>query len=380
MEQLEIDWKYSSAVQAADNENHIKYVVRDIFRTYGLEVTFMAKPMEGVAGNGEHTHMGVAAKLKDGRMVNLFTPADADNEFMSPVGFGALMGLLKNYDVVNPFVSSSNDSLNRLKPGYEAPVCTVTSLGHSAKMPSRNRTVLVGLVREIGNPMATRFELRAPNPKSNTYLVMAASYMAMLDGIKEALEHEKTPAELEKSISKEYGEEDFYLEQNRVYRSEKDVFEEYTQEERDRFFGKAPNTVWENICAFDKYPEKLDIFRRDDVMTDIALASYREAVVEQWTMELRNRIIPDTMDLLRACSKAHDDLDCVDYDRHYWEKIQRLRKYIGKDTLDEKCLLTKIVRALDEKDYDRASELQIEMQAKVEELRDLYIIYKKNLF
>ena len=380
MEQLEIDWKYSSAVQAADNENQIKYVVRDIFRTYGLEVTFMAKPMEGVAGNGEHTHMGVAAKLKDGRMVNLFTPADADNEFMSPVGFGALMGLLKNYDVVNPFVSSSNDSLNRLKPGYEAPVCTVTSLGHSAKMPSRNRTVLVGLVREIGNPMATRFELRAPNPKSNTYLVMAASYMAMLDGIKEALEHEKTPAELEKSISKEYGEEDFYLEQNRVYRSEKDVFEEYTQEERDRFFGKAPNTVWENICAFDKYPEKLDIFRRDDVMTDIALASYREAVVEQWTMELRNRIIPDTMDLLRSCSKAHDDLDCVDYDRHYWEKIQRLRKYIGKDTLDEKCLLTKIVRALDEKDYDRASELQIEMQAKVEELRDLYIIYKKNLF
>ena len=380
MEQLEIDWKYSSAVQAADNENHIKYVVRDIFRTYGLEVTFMAKPMEGVAGNGEHTHMGIAAKLKDGRMVNLFTPADADNEFMSPVGFGALMGLLKNYDVVNPFVSSSNDSLNRLKPGYEAPVCTVTSLGHSAKMPSRNRTVLVGLVREIGNPMATRFELRAPNPKSNTYLVMAASYMAMLDGIKEALEHEKTPEELEKSISKEYGEEDFYLEQNRVYRSEKDVFEEYTQEERDRFFGKAPNTVWENICAFDKYPEKLDIFRRDDVMTDIALASYREAVVEQWTMELRNRIIPDTMDLLRSCSKAHDDLDCVDYDRHYWEKIQRLRKYIGKDTLDEKCLLTKIVRALDEKDYDRASELQIEMQAKVEELRDLYIIYKKNLF
>ena len=380
MEQLEIDWKYSSAVQAADNENHIKYVVRDIFRTYGLEVTFMAKPMEGVAGNGEHTHMGVAAKLKDGRMVNLFTPADADNEFMSPVGFGALMGLLKNYDVVNPFVSSSNDSLNRLKPGYEAPVCTVTSLGHSAKMPSRNRTVLVGLVREIGNPMATRFELRAPNPKSNTYLVMAASYMAMLDGIKEALEYEKTPEELEKSISKEYGEEDFYLEQNRVYRSEKDVFEEYTQEERDSFFGKAPNTVWENICAFDKYPEKLDIFRRDDVMTDIALASYREAVVEQWTMELRNRIIPDTMDLLRSCSKAHDDLDCVDYDRHYWEKIQRLRKYIGKDTLDEKCLLTKIVRALDEKDYDRASELQIEMQAKVEELRDLYIIYKKNLF
>lgn len=380
MEQLEIDWKYSSAVQAADNENHIKYVVRDIFRLYGLEVTFMAKPMEGVAGNGEHTHMGVAARLKNGKVVNLFAPTDTENQFMSPIGFGALMGMLKNYDVINPFVSSTNDSLNRLKPGYEAPICTVTSLGHSAKMPSRNRTVLLGLVREIGNPAATRFELRAPNPKSNTYLVIAASYMAMLDGIKEALENGKTPSELEKSVSKEYGEDDFYLEKNRVYRSERDVFDEYTQEERDRYFGKAPSTVWENIQAFEKYPEKLEIFKRDDVMTDLALASYKEAILEQWATELHNRIIPETMDLVRACSKAHDEMDCVDFDRSNWEKIQRLRNQMGRDTLDDLCLLTRIKNALDDGNYDIASELQIEMQQKVEELTELYIVYKKNLF
>ncbi len=379
MEQLEIDWKYSSAVQAADNENQIKYVVRDIFRTYGLEVTFMAKPVEGVAGNGEHTHMGVAAKLKDGRMVNLFAPFDTENQFMSPIGFGALMGLLKNYDVINPFVSSTNDSLNRLKPGYEAPVCTVTSLGHSAKLPSRNRTVLAGLVREIGNPLATRFELRSPNPKSNTYLVLAASYMAMLDGIKEALENGKTPEELEASISKSYGQEDFYLDTDRVYRSEKDVFDAYTQEERDKFFGRAPMTVWENIQAFDRFPEKLDIFKRDDVMSDLTLESYKEAILGQWATELHDRIIPDTMDFVRMCSKAHDDIDCVDYDRHYWEKIQRLRNQLGRDTLDELCLLSKIKKALDEGRYDEASRMQIEMQEKVEELTALYITYKKNL-
>ena len=380
MEQLEIDWKYSSAVQAADNENQIKYVIRDIFRTYGLEVTFMAKPMEGVAGSGEHTHMGVAATLKDGRMINLFSPADVKNQFMSPIGFGAMMGMLKNYDVINPFVSSTNDSLNRLKPGYEAPVCTVTSLGHNAEMPSRNRTVLLGLVREIGNPMATRFELRSPNPKSNTYLVIAASYMAMLDGIKEALENGKTPEELEASISKEYGEEDFYLEKDRMYRSEKDVFDEYTEEERDKYFGRAPRTVWENLQAFEKYPEKMEIFKRDDVMTDIAIQSYKAAILEQWATELHNRIVPETMDLIRTCCKAHDDIDCVDYDRHYWEKIQRLRNQLGRDTLDELCLLTKIVRALDSGDYETASQLQILMQDKVAEMTKLYIIYKKNLF
>ena len=380
MEQLEIDWKYSSAIQAADNENQIKYVVRDIFRLYGLDVTFMAKPMVGIAGSGEHTHMGVAAKLKNGKTVNLFSPKDIENQFLSPVGFGALMGLLKNYDVVNPFVSSTNDALNRLKPGFEAPVCTVTSLGHTARIPSRNRTVLVGLVREEGNPLATRFELRSPNPKSNTYLVLAASYMAMLDGIKAALEAEKTPEELEKSISKDYGEEDFYLDKDRVYRTEKDVFDEYTEEERDRFFGRAPQTVWENIQAFDLYPEKLEIFKRDDVMTDVTLESYREAVLSQWRMELRSRIIPDMMNTLRRCRKAHSDHDSVDYDRRNWEKISRLRDKLGRNTVAEVCLLTQIANALEENDYAKASDLQVVMQAEVEKLIKMYLLYKKNLF
>jgi len=380
MEQLEIDWKYSSAIQAADNENQIKYVVRDIFRLYGLDVTFMAKPMVGIAGSGEHTHMGVAAKLKNGKTVNLFSPKDIENQFLSPVGFGALMGLLKNYDVVNPFVSSTNDALNRLKPGFEAPVCTVTSLGHTARIPSRNRTVLVGLVREVGNPLATRFELRSPNPKSNTYLVLAASYMAMLDGIKAALEAEKTPEELEKSISKDYGEEDFYLDKDRVYRTEKDVFDEYTEEERDRFFGRAPQTVWENIQAFDLYPEKLEIFKRDDVMTDVTLESYREAVLSQWRMELRSRIIPDMMNTLRRCRKAHSDHDSVDYDRRNWEKISRLRDKLGRNTVAEVCLLTQIANALEQNDYAKASDLQVVMQAEVEKLIKMYLLYKKNLF
>ena len=380
MEQLEIDWKYAAPVQAADNENHIKYVVRDIFRTYGLDVTFLAKPLDGIAGSGEHTHMGVAARLKDGRMINLFAPTAPEEEFLSPVGFGALMGLLKNYDVINPFVSSTSDSLSRLKPGFEAPVCIVTSLGHDAKKPSRNRTVLVGLVREVGNPQATRFELRSPNPRSNTYLVLAASYMAMLDGIKEALEHHKTPAELEASISKGYGEEDFYLETNRVYRSERDVFDEYTQEERDKYFGEVPRTVWENLQAFDKYPEKLDIFKRDDVMTEAALESYREAVLEQWSTELHSRTVPETMAALRRCRRKHTDEESVDYDRHYWGKVLRLRNELGKNSLDETCILAQISEALEKKDYEKASELQIEMQDKFSELVKLYSIYRKNLF
>jgi glutamine synthetase len=380
MEQLEIDWGYSSALQAADNENQVKYVVKDVFRAHGLDVTFMAKPMEGVAGNGEHTHIGVSARLKSGKTVNLFAPKKMEEDFLNPIGFGALMGILKNYEVMNPFIASSNDALNRLKPGFEAPVCIVTSIGHSAKIPSRNRTVLVGLVRDIKNPLSTRFELRSPNPKCDTYLVLASAYLAMLDGISAALTAGKTPKELEASLSKKAGEEDFYLETGRAYRSEKDVFDEYSQEERERLFGKAPATVWENLQSFHKYPDKLKVLlNKEDVIDRTTLESYEEATMAAWATELHNRIIPNTMALVRECQKLHADHDCTDFDMLNWKIIQGLRVYLGQDEIVKKSLLTRIKLALDGENYDEASALQIEMQEKVQELVDTYIEYKKNL-
>ena len=377
MEQLEIDWKYSDALQAADNEKQVKYIVRDIFRLHGLDVTFMAKPMEGVAGSGEHTHLGLAAKLRDGRVVSMFSSKDG-KDFLNVIGYGALMGILNNYEVINPFISATNDAFNRLKPGFEAPVCTVTSMGHSVEAPSRNRTVLAGLIREAGNPLATRFELRSPNPNSNTYLVIAASYMAMLDGIRAAVNAGKTPADLEKSISKKKGEEDFYLETGREYRSEKDVFAHYTPEERDDIFGKPPETVWDNITAFDKYPEKLEIFKSGGVMTDIVLESYKEAIVNQWATELYNRIIPNAMDTVRNCRRLHNE-SATDYDIGMWAKISAQRDKIAKNTMNKFCILKKISDALDKADYNLASQLQLEAQREIRKLIDMYSSYKRNL-
>ena len=158
------------------------------------------------------------------------------------------------------------------------------------------------------------------------------------------------------------------------------MFEEYTEQERNELFGRVPRTVWENICAFEDHPQKLKVFQQDDVMTPITLESYKEAIVAQWATELHNRIVPNTMDLIRHCVKCHDEGDCVDYDVVYWEKINTIRNLLGRDKLNEQCLLTRIVRALDKRDFETASNLQIEMQEKVKELTDLYIIYKKNLF
>ncbi len=375
-EQLEIDWRFDDAVQAADNEIIVRTVVKEIFRANGLEVSFKAKPMIGLAGNGEHTHIGLAAITAEGKMYNLFTAKNPEQDYMSAVGYGALMGLLKNYEVINPFVSSTNDSLNRLKPGFEAPVCIVTSLGHTPKFPSRNRTILVSLIRDLENPMATRFELRACNPYSNIYLVLAASYSAIIDGIKMSVNH--TTDELLNELSKDVGVEGFYLEKDRAYRSEKDVFEDYTADERDKIFGKPPATVWENMAAFDKYPEKVQVISSGGALQEKIIAGFREGALLRWKTELISRILPEMRNIVRKAKKIHSDF-VTDQDAYNWNKIFILRAELAKDSIDQKSLFTRLINALLSGEYDKASALQIEIYRKVEELKSLYDAYEKNI-
>ena len=381
MEQLEIDWRFSNPIQAADNEIFVKELIEDQFRHHGLEVLFRAKPIEGVAGNGEHTHFGVAVKLKDNKKINLFSPFDMKKDYLSEIGYGAVMGLLKNYEVINPIVSATNDAFNRLKPGFEAPVCIVTSLGGTKESPSRNRSVLLGVIRNIDSNNATRFELRSPNPYSNTYLVIASCYQGMLDGIVSVTEAGMDCRMLEKEISKKYGEEAIYLEKFREYRSEKDVFAYYTQEERDKLYGKAPSTVWENISAFASNEIKQQALKKGDVFTDELINSFRVSTTEKWKNELNGRIIHENIMLLKTFVKLHSESDhATDLDVVNWERIVYLKTKLMKDSMTKKCIFTKIKTAITQGDYDSASDLQIQMNEKMSEIRALYIEYKNNIF
>ncbi|MEG1870796.1 MAG: glutamine synthetase, partial [Peptostreptococcaceae bacterium] len=380
MEQLEVSWKFSSPLQAADNELLVREVIEDIFTTHGLEVTFKAKPIHGVAGSGGHTHVGVSARLKNGKIKNLFAPKDIYNDYLSEIGYGALMGLLNNYEVLNPIVSSSNDSLNRLVPGFEAPVCIVTSLGHTYEVPSRNRSVLVGLVRDIKNPKTVRFELRSPNPLSNTYLVIAASYQAMLDGIKVAAKGMYSTKELEKELSKDAGKEGFYLEKDRAYRDENDVFEHYTLEERNQRFSTPPATVYENVKNFDIYKSKVEVLNQGNVFSDKIIESFKVGAIDRWKKELSNRIIHNDSKKIRSYVKLHTKENMDALDEVVWNSISDLKFNIMKDTLTRKSLFTQIREAIENKDYETASNLQIELKGNMEEVQKLYIKYKKNLY
>ena len=378
MEQLEIDWKYSFGVQTADNELLARIVVKEIFRMNGLEVSFQAKPIPGVAGSGEHTHVGLAAKMNNGKIVNLMSPTDLKKEFMSAIGYGSIMGLLKNYEVINPFISSTNDSLNRLKPGFEAPVCIVTSLGHTPDVPSRNRTILAGLVRDIDNPMATRFEMRSPNPYTNTYLAIAAFYLSMLDGIAASLESGKDLAGLQAELSKEHGTEGFYLEKDREYRSEEDVFEDFTDEQRNELFGKPPATVWENMCAFKQYPEKTSVLTKGNIIRPAFIDSFAQGALIRWKTELVNRLLPENQEEILKIRCLHE-LGTSEWDDALWIRIQEIRLALFKDSVDGLSLGTKIRRAVQDEDFATVSDLQLEMAARMAEIRKLYHDYRLNI-
>jgi glutamine synthetase len=379
MEQLEVDWKFAGGVQTADNEILARIIVKEVFRMNGLEVSFQAKPIPGVAGSGEHTHVGMAAKLKNGKIVNLFSPADMHQQFLSAIGYGALMGLLKNYEVTNPFISCTIDSLNRLKPGFEAPVCIVTSLGLSPDNPSRNRTILAGLIRDLDNPKATRIEMRSPNPYTNTYIAIAAFYLSCLDGIKACVESGKDLAALEKEISKKAGEKGFYLEDDRQYRTEDDVFEDFTAEERSRLFGEPPATVWENLRAFDKYPEKVAVLTQGNILKREYIESFRQGALIRWTTELVNRVIPENYLAVVQMKKLHTPDTSTDCDLALWHKIQVLRSKLAKDSFEEKSIFSAIRDAIAKGDYDTASALKVEMSATMDELKKLYHNYKQNI-
>ena len=378
LEQLEIDWKYSKGVQTADNELFVRNLVKETFRKHGLDVTFAAKPIQGVAGSGKHIHIGMVAHIRRDKRhsFNLFSASDPHKHFLSAIGYGALMGILKNYEVINPFISSTTDAFNRLQPGYEAPVCITTSLGLSPELPSRNRSILVGLLRDLDNTMATRFEVRSPNVYTNTYLALAALYLAALDGIKACVKSGKSLEELEKEISKEYGKKGFYLEKNRQYRSEKDVFEDYTAKEREKLFGHHPATVWENLQALKKYPEKRRVLTQGNIFKDKFIDSFSEGALTRWKTELVLQYIPEFIEKIKGMKKLNN---ANELDEQSWQKVDELRHKLSKDDIDKQCSFTKLRHAVREENYDLVSQLQLEIWQDMKELEKLYHDYKRNI-
>ncbi len=171
--QHEIDFKYSEALETADNIATFRFVVKKVALDHGLHATFMPKPIFGVNGSGMHTHQSLLSA--PGK--NAFDDPKAEWG-LSKAAVGYIGGILSHAPafvaVTNPLVNS----YKRLVPGFEAPVNIAWS--------EKNRSPLVRVPAKRG--MSTRCEVRMPDPSCNPYLALAVMLAAGLDGIENEID------------------------------------------------------------------------------------------------------------------------------------------------------------------------------------------------
>ena len=179
--QHEIDFKYANAVEACDNIQTFKLVVKTIARKHGLHATFMPKPLFGVNGSGMHFNLSLFKGEE-----NAFYDKDGELQ-LSETAYQFMAGVLKHVQGFTAVTNPTVNSYKRLVPGYEAPCYVAWS--------AQNRSPLIRIPASRG--LSTRIELRSVDPSANPYLAMAVILEAGLDGVENKL---TPPASVDRNI------------------------------------------------------------------------------------------------------------------------------------------------------------------------------------
>ncbi len=168
--QVEVNLRYSTALDAADKTAVFKNGIREIARSHKLVATFMSKPWHGESGNGYHVHQSLW-DIKSGTNVFL-----KDKHEMSDIMKSYLGGMLKYGKELYALGAWSVNAYKRVAPYSYAP--TQVNWGID------NRTTGVRAVLGGGG---TRLENRMGAAEANPYIAFAANLAAGLEGIKNKL-------------------------------------------------------------------------------------------------------------------------------------------------------------------------------------------------
>ena len=166
----------------------------------------------------------------------------------------------------------------------------------------------------------------------------------------------KTQAQLLAEISKEVGESADYLDTNRAYRTEKDVFDDFTQEERNQMFGVAPATVWENVQGYYNNPELVETLSQGDAFAKDLMESFIASILKRWELVLANRLIP-IISMQFVIWLLFTQIVVTAQMINVFAEVNDLRFYLAKDSDDRKSLFTRLTEALNAGEYDLASKI-----------------------
>lgn len=173
--QHEVNYKYSNALDTADNHVIVKQGVKEIAHAQGKSVTFMAKYDHRKAGSSSHIHQSLWSL--DGKAC---FADDKDTHGMSDVMKHFLAGQLAHARDITAFLAPYVNSYKRFTIGMFAPTKAVWS--------ADNRTAGFRVCGE--HTKAVRVECRIPGSDVNPYMACAALLAAGLDGIEKKMELE----------------------------------------------------------------------------------------------------------------------------------------------------------------------------------------------
>ncbi len=173
--QHEIELAFDDARRMADSIVRFKNAARAIAQDAGIDVTFMPKPVQNMAGSGLHCHL----QLWEGDK-NLFG-ADKSGE-LSETALHFIAGLLEHAPAITAISNPTVNSYKRLVPHHEAPVYVCWGY--------RNRTALLR-VPLFSDAQHAAIEYRSPDPLTNPYMLFTVLIAAGMDGVDRALEPPK---------------------------------------------------------------------------------------------------------------------------------------------------------------------------------------------
>lgn len=170
--QEELNIRYGSAMQAAENHTIAKHAAKEIGWQQGRAISFLPKWHPERVGSAAHVHQSLTC---DGK------PAfhDPDKELgLSDTGRHYLGGLLRYASDFTVFMAPYVNSYKRFQAGSFAPTRKVWSVD--------NRTAAFRLCGD--SSPAIRVECRVPGADVNPYLAIAAMLAAGMAGIEEKIE------------------------------------------------------------------------------------------------------------------------------------------------------------------------------------------------
>jgi len=172
--QYEINWRHTTALKMADQAFTFKAVCKEYGFMNDLHITFMGRPKNEMGGSGSHLHFSIVDP-ETGK--SLFYDPDG-KEQMSDLMRHCIAGQMAHARGMTLLMAPTINSYKRYVPNAFAPYYIAWGLD--------NRTTYIRIPRERKG--GTRIENRAPCATANSYLTLAASLIASLDGIENKMD------------------------------------------------------------------------------------------------------------------------------------------------------------------------------------------------